>query len=416
MLFVWRAVGLSSFWAFLFSVSSVVTALNASDGKGSVCRCFPGDPCWPSESEWITFNETINGKLIATIPIASPCHDNAFTPFNAAQCAELQSTWYYPETHYSSSSSVMTEFFANLSCDPFTPRSAQCVLGTYIQYAVDADSVDDYQKTIALVMQRNIRLVIRNTGHDYLGKSTGAGSLGLWTHHMKDISFFDYNSCGSNYTGKAMRVGAGVQSFEAIEAAHNEGLVVVVGNCQTVGLVGGYTQGGGHSLLSSTLGLSADQVLEWEVVTASGQHLIATPLNNSDLYWALSGGGGGNYAAVLSMTVKAYPDFRVVAGANLTFTVGKLSGDTFFGAVETWLQNLPTIVDAGASVLWTLADGFFQVAPVIAPGLTTAQLRSLLRPTLFKLNNSGIQYSEQYSHPMIIVGSSLSATQNNSRY
>lgn len=211
----------------------------------------------------------------------------------------------------------MAPFFANQSCDPFLPKSAQCVIGSYIQYAVNAGGASDYQKTIEFTKKNNIRLVIRNTGHDYIGKSTGAGAVGIWTHNLKNIEILDYHS--PYYTGKAMKMGAGIQVFEADEAAHAQGLVVVGGNCQTVGLAGGYTQGGGHGPLASKFCLAADQVLEWEVVTGRGELLTATQSKNSDLYWALSGGGGGTYGVVLSMTSKAYPDLQV-AVANLTFT------------------------------------------------------------------------------------------------
>lgn len=243
----------------------------------------------------------------------------------------------------------MAQFFANMSCDPFTEPSAQCVLGTYVQYAVNATGRDDFQKTMAFATERNIRFVIRNTGHDYFGKSTGAGALALWTHNMKDMAFLDYKS--TQYTGKAMKMSAGVQVMEALEAAHAQGLVVAGGQRQSLGVAGGYTQGGGHSLMASVIGLSADQVLQWETVTAMGEYLVATPEQNPDLYWALSGGGGGAYAAVLSVTVKVFPDLRVAA-ANLTFTATNgVSSDSFFVVLKTWLQNLPAIVDAGATAL-----------------------------------------------------------------
>lgn len=82
-------------------------------------------------------------------------------------------------------------------------------------------------------------------------------------------------------------MGAGIQGYEAIEAAQAQGLVAVGGECPTVGLAGGYTQGGGHSALSTSFGLGADQTLEWEVVTASGEVVTASRTQNVDLYWAL---------------------------------------------------------------------------------------------------------------------------------
>jgi FAD/FMN-containing dehydrogenase len=133
---------------------------------------------------------------------------------------------------------------------------------------------------------------------------------------MRSIDLLDYTS--KYYTGPALRFGAGVSGFEAYEFADQNGLQVVGGFCPTVGIVGGYTQGGGHSSLSSTHGLGADQALVWEVVTVDGKHVIASPTQNADLYGALSGGGGGTYAVVISLTVKAYPDGNI-GGANLSF-------------------------------------------------------------------------------------------------
>ncbi|KAM0800495.1 hypothetical protein BDR22DRAFT_796083, partial [Usnea florida] len=75
----------------------------------------------------------------------------------------------------------------------------------------------------------------------------------------------------------------GVQVFEATAAAHMQGLVVVGDNCPTVGIASGYTQGAGHGPLASFFGLAADQALEWEVVTGTGEFLTVSPSQNSIL-------------------------------------------------------------------------------------------------------------------------------------
>lgn len=142
------------------------------------CRCFPGDTCWPSSGKWDALNKTVEGRLIATIPIASPCHDTfPGISYDADKCAEIQANWPRPAFHDETTHSPMAPFFANMSCDPFTPRDAQCIIGAYVPYAVNASCVVDYQATLAFATKNNIRLVIRNTGHDYMGKSTGAGAL-----------------------------------------------------------------------------------------------------------------------------------------------------------------------------------------------------------------------------------------------
>lgn len=364
--------------------------------NSSDCRCFPGDACWPGSTEWAAFNQTVGGRLIATVPIASVCHYDNLTAYDPVACADLQAVWNYPQTHYVTSSSPMAPFFANASCDPFTTPADQCVVGAYVQYAVKARCIEDYKATIAFASKNNIRLVIRNTGHDYFGKSTGAGGLALWTHHLKDIEFIaKYMS--PSYVGRAFKFGAGVQIFEAYRAANAAGVTVAGGGCDTVGLVGGFTQGGGHGPLNSRVGLGADQVLEWEVITAAGEHLIATPTVNDDLYWALSGGGGGTYAAVLSVTLRAHEDLKV-SGANLNFTNIEGFDDVFYSVVKTFLMSLPALADAGSWSSWQLAQDFFILQPLFAPGLDKESLQHLLNPTLASLNESGIPYGKVFSH------------------
>jgi hypothetical protein len=248
------------------------------------CRCFPGDSCWPSSEDWSQLNSSVDGRLVATIPIASPCHDPSY---DAAICKTLKTDWVLPDIHYTSSSSVMAPFYAGNSCDPFTPENMLCMLGNLVDFAINVTEPSDISKGIAFATKHNVRLVIRNTGHDYNGKSTGAGALAIWTHHLKTIDIIDYT--GSTYSGKAVKMGAGVQSFEVVGAAQKVGLTVTAGECPTVGFAGGYTQGGGHSALSSRYGLAADQTLEWEVITGNGEFVKASPTENEDLYWALSG-------------------------------------------------------------------------------------------------------------------------------
>lgn len=387
---------------------------------------------------------------------------------------------------YDSSSSVMSPLFANESCDPFTTRESQCVLGTYVQYAVDVHSDKDLATTLAFAQQRNIRVVIRNTGHDYNGKSTGAGAIAIWTHHLKEITVLDHET--SRYTGKAMKMGAGVQAFEAYEAAHKHNLVVVGGECPTVGLAGGYvsipplsdpdlnctidtrrmfiseeaqflpmvgrlrvqrtsfcrrkqvqralvllssnfrtlltflfllqTQGGGHSALSSKYGLGADQVLEWDVVVADGRRLIASRDQNSDLFWALSGGGGGTYGVVLSMTVKVYPD-GPTTGANLTFSNIGVSQNAYWEAIDTHYSTLPSVVDEGIMALSFITNETFTIGPMTGPGVTPERMNELLEPLTTKLEKEGITYTKvvkqfptYYDHfntmiPEITVGVAL---------
>ena len=135
---------------------------------------------------------------------------------------------------------------------------------------------------------------------------------------LKTNELISEYSGSSNYTGPAVKLGAGTTGGEAALLVGAAGYRMVTGDCPTVGVAAGYSMGGGHGLLNSVNGLAADNVLEWEVVTATGEHVVATETQNQDLYWALSGGGGGTYAVVLSMTARIYQDGQVGA-ATLRF-------------------------------------------------------------------------------------------------
>lgn len=105
----------------------------------------------------------------------------------------------------------------------------------------------------------NLRLVVKNTGHDFQGRSSGAGAVSVWTHHLKDLQFFETYTT-SNYSGPAIKGGAGVQGTDLYEFANAHAMVAVGGECKTVGWGGGYIAGGGHSPLSPLYGMAADQV------------------------------------------------------------------------------------------------------------------------------------------------------------
>ena len=84
----YQALGLSLVAAICFVRTAASAAINSTQ-----CRCFPGDPCWPSRADWAGLNSSVSGRLVATIPLGSPCHDPTY---NAAECKILQTNWFEP--------------------------------------------------------------------------------------------------------------------------------------------------------------------------------------------------------------------------------------------------------------------------------------------------------------------------------
>jgi hypothetical protein len=144
----------------------------------ALCRCFPGDACWPSSAEWKSFNQTVGDKLIATVTIVAVCHNDKFATYGAAACDALKASWYAPETHIASPS-PMAQLFINNSCNPFLPIDASCTPGNFVSFAVSATDVSHYKKMLAFARKYNIRLVICNTGHDFNGRSVDARALAI---------------------------------------------------------------------------------------------------------------------------------------------------------------------------------------------------------------------------------------------
>ncbi|KAK1143046.1 hypothetical protein N8T08_007110 [Aspergillus melleus] len=352
----------------------------------SRCRYLPGDVGWPRPELWQQLNGTVGGRLIETVPLASVCHDPAY---NGTDCKSLQEWWPWARYHETSPSSSVSPWFQDEECNPYTNLDQPCGQSRVVAYSINVSSAHDVQAGIAFSRQHNIRLVIKNTGHDFMGKSTGAGGLGLWIHHYDAINVLsDYNS--SEYRGPALRLGAGVVTRDAYLAASQHRLRIVGGDCPSVGICGGFTQGGGHSVLSSVYGLGADQVLEWEVVTAQGAHLIATPRQHTDLYWALSGGGPGTYAVVLSMTVRAYSDAGVVGGASLTLEATGLKPAVYWGAIQSWHKTLLPLVDAGATVNYLVTASALTVEAITLVNGTGNDISTLLDPFFSYLDQHAV--------------------------
>ncbi|KAI5803984.1 FAD binding domain-containing protein [Peziza echinospora] len=327
--------------------------------------------------------------MIKTVPIAAPCFSGAV--YDSEKCAEVTEKWSDSFLHDKDPSSIMSPFHQGITCLPLAnPMPGPWSVLGYPNYVVQAMSVQDVQQAVNFARMNNIRLVVKNTGHDFSGKSGGANAISVWTHHLKNITYIPEIKT-TEYTGKAFKVGSGVQGYEIYQAAAKEGLMVVGGEGMTVGFAGGYLQGGGHSPLSSILGMGADHVLSFDVVTADGSFRTADATTNSDLFWALRGGGGSTFGVVTAVTVKAYPTVPVTT-VTFTFTMSDtVTLDQWWSAVRVYLENFPVMADAGMYSYFSMLPGVFNMAPLFAPKLTPAEVNALMKPLYDKLEELGIE-------------------------
>jgi FAD/FMN-containing dehydrogenase len=114
---------------------------------------------------------------------------------------------------------------------------------------------------VRFAQAHNLRVAIKASGHDYLGRSTAKNSLLLWTRHFQNITFHESFRVGGKDQGSAVTVGSGVSLHTLYQATKARGKIFVGGSTVTLVPAGGYVQGAGHSFLSPTFGLAADNAL-----------------------------------------------------------------------------------------------------------------------------------------------------------
>lgn len=86
-----KLLGVISLW---LSAPNRAHATNSSRS----CNYMPGDRGWPNDQEWAQLNETVGGRLIATVPQASVCHSVPYSDYDATSCAALQEVWGLAQT------------------------------------------------------------------------------------------------------------------------------------------------------------------------------------------------------------------------------------------------------------------------------------------------------------------------------
>jgi FAD/FMN-containing dehydrogenase len=264
-------------------------------------------------------------------------------------------------------------------------------------------STADVQTCLAFARKFGVPVAARSGGHSYAGWSSTTGLIiDVTSLHEVAVS------------GSVASIGAGARLIDVYNGLYIHGRALPGGSCPTVGIAG-LTLGGGIGVTGRAHGLTCDNLVSVQIVTANGTVIEASPGNHADLFWACQGGGGGNFGVVTQFGFNTYTASdisyfflywpwsqaaRVVAGwqswaptapdalwsnMHLSAAPGRATptvevGGTYLGSaggLETLLGNLYRAVGSTPSRVYTNRKSFLDVMLVMAgcSGETVAECR-----------------------------------------
>jgi len=166
------------------------------------------------------------------------------------------------------------------------------------------ESAADIAAAVGWAAERGLRVAAQGTGHNAGPLGSLADTVLVKTGRMRGIQVDPHT--------RTARVEAGAVWLDVVHAAAAHGLAALAGSSPDVG-VAGYTLGGGMSFLGRSYGLAANNVHAIEMVTADGGQVRADREHESDLFWALRG-GGGSFGIVTAIEFRLFPITEAYAG------------------------------------------------------------------------------------------------------
>jgi FAD/FMN-containing dehydrogenase len=193
---------------------------------------------------------------------------------------------------------------------------------------------DDVSRVVSVARDRGLELAVRSGGHSRAGYGTSEGGIVIDLSGMKAVDI--------DADGKTAWVETGITASEYTNATSEHGLVTGLGDSGTVG-IGGITLAGGIGFLVRKNGLTMDDLLAAEVVTADGEIVQASAESEPDLFWAIRG-GEGNFGVATRFQLRLHEISEIVGGMLiLPATPEVITG--FIEAADAAPEELSTIAN-----------------------------------------------------------------------
>jgi hypothetical protein len=141
----------------------------------AMCRCTPDKPCWPAAADWQRFGAGLHGKLEQPHSPLEPCRSDVAGEACAAAIKNAKNPFYLQDQAGGTQSTGWL--------GAWTAATSA--------FAVVAEDASDIAAAVDFARRHGLRLVIKGTGHDYLGRSNAPDSLLVWTHKMRRVSALD---------------------------------------------------------------------------------------------------------------------------------------------------------------------------------------------------------------------------------
>ncbi|KAF1813050.1 FAD-binding domain-containing protein [Eremomyces bilateralis CBS 781.70] len=320
---------------FTFTQKALSISLEGKDGEDWIdSRIYEGMPGWPSGEKWQALNQSVDGRLSNCLPAV---------------------------------------------CGSATPGV----------YAIVAQSAQDVSAGVKFATENNLRVTVMGTGHDFLNRNQGQGSLVINTRSFRGVQVVrDYVPQGApngTQPQPAVVIKAGHTFIEISPEIEEAGFMMVEAADPTVGAAGGWVQGGGHGPLANQYGLGCDNAISFEVVLPSGEIVTANDFENPDLFYALRGGGATTYGVVTQVTSRLHP--LATTNAILVDITGPQ--EQFFDAMAYLYALSPNMTDFGFTGYPTQVgntySGFFG-----APGKTDQQTSDFFDPIAAHIRQLGV--------------------------